>query len=100
MKMSSMPLSSIEEALLRDNHPDLLRRFQILEKLNEVISLHPIDGLDLNPGIQIQHIADQVVAYMREEKKEHVDREEVILLWLTENILGYRHDRARTDPVL
>lgn len=95
-----MPLSQEQEAMLRSaGMTTLLTNLVMSEKLSQILQEDPIDGLDLNPHLQIQHVADQVVDYMRMEKKENVDREDVILLWLTENIMGHRSDRARMEPL-
>lgn len=96
-----MPLTQEQESQLRAaGMISLLNNLIMSEKLNDILIDRPIDGLDLNPHLQVQFIADLVVDYMRREKKENVDREDVILLWLTENILGHRSDRARIDPIL
>ena len=97
-----MPITKDLEASMRKaGFPaELLKNLIMSQKLNQVLIDHPIDGLDLNPHLQIQWVADQVVDYMRNEKQEKVDREDVILLWLTENIMGHRSDRARMDLLL
>ena len=95
-----MPLSQEQEDMMKAaGMYALLNNLVMSEKLSQILQADPIDGLDLNPHLQIQHVADQVVDYMRMERKEIVDREDVILLWLTENIMGHRSDRARMDPL-
>lgn len=92
-----MALTEQQKMLKAAGHGALVVNMLLSEALATALQDSPIDGTDLNPHLQVEHIADLVVAAVKGEGYDHITREQVLLMWLTENILDMRNDKASRE---
>lgn len=90
-------MNQLHEDILREYHPEMLKNSLMLDKLDELIKVYPLDSFDLNPHLQLHQIADQIIKYMLDEKQFVVTREEVLTMWLAANIFGIRNDKGTSS---